>query len=98
MSLDEYTDFLLQNRTNGMSCSEIAAALCTQFGMRRGFSERNVRRWCAERGLVRDFCPDSQLAVEVAQGIAEVRLIIFYTRLQIFLCICYHHKKRTTGK
>ncbi len=36
------------------------------------FSERNVRRWCAEQGLVMDFCPDSQLEVEVANGIAEV--------------------------
>lgn len=99
MSLDEYTDFLAENRKNGMSCCEITAALWTQFGMRRGFSERNVRRWCAERGLVRDFCPNSQLAVEVAQGIAEVRLVIFnyppymFTVFFLFKCNCYPYKK-----
>ncbi|CAL8270603.1 unnamed protein product [Arctogadus glacialis] len=71
MALHEYAGFISEHRNNGMSCGDIATALCTQFGTTRGFSERNVRRWCAEQGLVRDFCPDSQLEVEVAEGILE---------------------------
>ncbi len=72
MSLHEYAGFIAEKKLIGLTCGDIAAALCTQFGTRRGFSERNVRRWCAEQGLVMDFCPDSQLEVEVANGIAEV--------------------------
>ena len=71
MSLNEYADFITEKRRNRESCSDIAAALCTQFGTARGFSDRNVRRWCAEQGLVREFCPDSQLEVAVAEGINE---------------------------
>ncbi|CAL8375253.1 unnamed protein product [Gadus morhua 'NCC'] len=74
MALHEYAGFISEHRNNGMSCGDIATALCTQFGTTRGFSERNVRRWCAEQGLVRDFCPDSQLEVEVAEGILETGL------------------------
>lgn len=73
MFLDEYASFILENRKNGMSCGDIAAALGSQFGTIQGFSERSVRRWCAEQGLVRrNFCPDGQLEVEIAEGIAEV--------------------------
>ncbi|KAA8590524.1 hypothetical protein FQN60_014458 [Etheostoma spectabile] len=54
-----------------MSCGDVAAALGSQFRPLRGFSGRSVRRWCAEQGLVRDFCPDSQLEVEIADSIAE---------------------------
>ncbi len=72
MSLHEYAGFIAEKKQIGLTCGDIAAALCTQFGTRQGFSERNVRRWCAEQGLVMDFCPDSQLEVEVANGIAEV--------------------------
>ena len=72
MSLHEHAGFISENRQHGMSCGDIAAALCTQFGTTQGFSERNVRRWCADQGLVRDFCPDSQLEVEVAEGIHKV--------------------------
>ncbi|XP_030607636.1 uncharacterized protein LOC115795729 isoform X2 [Archocentrus centrarchus] len=71
MSLHEYADFIAVSRINGKCCSEIASMLCTHFGTRRGFSERNVRRWCAEQGLLTQFCSDSQLEVEVAEGIAE---------------------------
>ena len=46
--------------------------------LHRGFP-RNVRRWCAEQGLVRDFCPDSQLEVEVAEGILEVGFFLSST-------------------
>ena len=52
MFLDEYASFILENRKNGMSCGDIAAALGSQFGTIRGFSERSVRRWCAQQGLV----------------------------------------------
>ena len=79
MALHEYAGFISEHRNNGMSCGDIATALCTQFGTTRGFSERNVRRWCAEQGLVRDFCPDSQLEVEVAEGILEVGFFLSST-------------------
>lgn len=50
--------FKAENGTNGKSCVDIDAALCTQFGRTQGSSERNVvRRWCSEQGLVRDFWP-----------------------------------------
>ena len=49
MSLHEYAGFIAENRINGMSCGDITAALCTQFGTTQVFSERNVRRWCAEQ-------------------------------------------------
>lgn len=52
MFLDEYASFILENRKNGMSCGDIAAALGSQFGKIWGFSERSVWRWCAEQGLV----------------------------------------------
>ncbi|KAK0139801.1 hypothetical protein N1851_023290 [Merluccius polli] len=56
-----------------MTCSDIVNNLVAQFGSQRGFSERNVRRWCAEQGLVnKDLCPESHLEAVVAQGIVEV--------------------------
>ena len=61
-----------------MYCGDITTALCTQFGTTQGFSERNVRRWCAKQGLVRDFCPDSQLEVEIAESITEVGFFIIH--------------------
>uniref|UniRef100_A0AAV2KL96 Uncharacterized protein n=1 Tax=Knipowitschia caucasica TaxID=637954 RepID=A0AAV2KL96_KNICA len=54
-----------------MACGEIANALTAQFGPTVGFSERNVRRWCFERGLNQDICPDNRLELEVSKGIAE---------------------------
>lgn len=36
MFLDEYASFILENRKNGMSCGDIAAALGSQFGNIRG--------------------------------------------------------------
>ena len=75
MSLHEHADFITDKRRNGMSCGDIAAALCAQFGTARGFSDRNVRRWCAQQGLVRDYCSDSQLELAVAEGINEVGLL-----------------------
>ena len=50
MFLDEYASFILENRKNGMSCGDIAAALGSQFGTIRGFSERSVRSRCAQQG------------------------------------------------
>ena len=56
-----------------MSCGDIAAALTDHFGLLRGFSERNVSRWCSEQGLgVKDFCPDRRLEGEVVKAIEEV--------------------------
>uniref|UniRef100_A0A1A8QU98 Si:ch211-227p7.1 n=2 Tax=Nothobranchius rachovii TaxID=451742 RepID=A0A1A8QU98_9TELE len=72
MALHEFADFIKAKRITGMSCGDIAAALCHEFGTaRRGFSERNVRRWCAEQGLVEEFCPDNRLEIEIAQSISE---------------------------
>lgn len=73
MSLDQYSDFIKHKRLSGMACADIAAALTGHFGSLRGFSERNVRRWCTEQGLgAKDFCPDRQLESEVAKAIEEV--------------------------
>ncbi|XP_060759597.1 uncharacterized protein LOC132886813 [Neoarius graeffei] len=72
MSLDQYSDFIKHRRLSGMACADIAAALTGHFGSLRGFSERNVRRWCKEQGLgAKDFCPDRQLESEVAKAIEE---------------------------
>ena len=73
MALDQFHDFIANKKTSGNSCSDIAGELVSTFGNQRGFSERNVQRWCAEHGLAaRDFCPDSRLEYEAARGIAEV--------------------------
>lgn len=45
-SLHQYAGFLAENRWNGKSC-EIPSAICTQYGVTQGFSQRNVWRWCA---------------------------------------------------
>ncbi|XP_030287100.1 uncharacterized protein LOC115590006 [Sparus aurata] len=72
MSLSEYSEFIIPRRSSGMSCGDIAAALTDHFGLLRGFSERNVSRWCSEQGLgVKDFCPDRRLEGEVAKAIEE---------------------------
>ncbi len=44
MSLHEYAGFIAEKKLIGLTCGDIAAALCTQFGTRRGF----FREKCAE--------------------------------------------------
>lgn len=62
--------------SSGMSCGNTAAALADHFGILRGFSERNVRRWCSEQGLgAKDFCPDSRLECKVGKAIEEVGMV-----------------------
>lgn len=66
-----------------MSCGDIANALTAQFGPTVGFSERNVRRWCTERGL-NNICPDHRLELEVEKGIQEVCLMFQWSYVQLF--------------
>lgn len=65
-----------------MSCTDIATDLSSEFGGIRGFSPRNVRRWCLEQGLLREFCPDSRLEAEVFQGISEVGSVVLLSPLE----------------
>ncbi|XP_073326353.1 uncharacterized protein [Pagrus major] len=55
----------------GLSSSEISARISVESGGRRGFSARNVRRFCAENGVNLMGLPEEHLELEVAKAIAE---------------------------
>jgi len=72
MSLELYSDVIFDMAKQGLSSAEISARISHQSGGGRGFSARNVRRFCAENGLRLMGLPDAHLELEVAKAITEV--------------------------
>ena len=71
MSLEPYSDIILELAKQGLSWSEISA-ISVESGGGRGFSARNVRKFCAENGANLRGLPEEHLELEVAKAIAEV--------------------------
>ena len=71
MSLEPYSDMILDMAKQGLSSTEISARLVHESCGGRGFSARNVRRFCAENGVRLMGIPDAHLEFEVAKAITE---------------------------
>ncbi|KAL2095613.1 hypothetical protein ACEWY4_007761 [Coilia grayii] len=71
MSLEPYSEIVLKWAKQGLSSSEISARISVESGGGRGFSARNVRKFCAENGVKLRGLPEEQLELEVAKAIAK---------------------------
>ncbi|XP_060755373.1 uncharacterized protein LOC132866575 [Neoarius graeffei] len=71
MSLEPYSEMILDMAKQGLSSSEISALISEVSGGGRGFSARNVRRFCAENGVNLMGLPEEHLELEVAKAITE---------------------------
>jgi hypothetical protein len=72
MSLEPYSDIILELAKQGLSSSEISSRISVESGGGRGFSARNVRKFCAENGANLRGLLEERLELEVAKAIAEV--------------------------
>lgn len=86
MSLEPYSEMILDMAKQGLSSSEISARISEVSGGGRGFSARNVRRFCAENGVNLMGLPEEHLELEVAKAITEVRKLTFSSL--ICVCVC----------
>lgn len=84
MTLEVYSDMILDMAKQGLSSAEISARISHVSGGARGCSARNVRRFCAENDLSLMGLPDAYLELEVAKAITEV----------CTCCVCVRVKKR----
>lgn len=71
MALEPYKNVIADMVRRGLPSTAIAANLAPG-GEEKGFSERNVRKYCSENGI-RLKVPYDHLELEVGQAIAEVR-------------------------
>ncbi|KAI4827975.1 hypothetical protein KUCAC02_031332 [Chaenocephalus aceratus] len=71
MSLQPYSDIILDMAKQGLPSAEISARISHESGGGRGFSARNVRRFCAAKGSSLMGLPDAHLELEVAKAITE---------------------------
>ncbi|CAL1583945.1 unnamed protein product [Knipowitschia caucasica] len=69
MALDPYYDMIADMARNGLSSTEILANLGVH-GSGKGFSTRNIRKYCAANGISLGI-PHARLELEVAQAIME---------------------------
>lgn len=75
MSILASHEELIQNMVaRGLSDQQISDYLITEIQIRRGASERSVRQFRIDRGLVRKTVSDPELEVAVSQAILEVSL------------------------
>lgn len=72
MSLEPYSEIILELAKQGLSSSEISARISVESGGGRGFSARNVRKYCADNCVNLRGLPEEHLELEVAKAIAEV--------------------------
>lgn len=72
MSLEPYSESILDMAKQGLSSSEISVRISAESGGGRGFSARNVRKFCAENSVNLMGLPEEHLELEVAKAIAEV--------------------------
>ncbi|XP_033470470.2 uncharacterized protein LOC117249161 [Epinephelus lanceolatus] len=71
MSLEPYCEVILDMAKEGLSSAEISARISQESGGGRGFSERNVRKFCADHGCSLMGLSDAHLELEVAKAITE---------------------------
>ncbi|TKS77865.1 hypothetical protein D9C73_011956 [Collichthys lucidus] len=71
MSLEPYSEIILELAKQGLSSSEISARISVESGGGRGFSARNVRKYCADNCVNLRGLPEEHLELEVAKAIAE---------------------------
>ncbi|TKS70002.1 hypothetical protein D9C73_004069 [Collichthys lucidus] len=71
MSLEPYSEIILELAKQGLSSSEISARISVESGGGRGFSDRNVRKYCADNCVNLRALPEEHLELEVAKAIAE---------------------------
>ena len=72
MSLEPYREVISDMAKEGLSSAEISARISQESGGGRGFSERNVRKFCADHGCSLMGLSDAHLELEVAKAITEV--------------------------
>lgn len=70
--MEPYSEIVLELAKQGLSSSEISASISVESAGGRGFSARNVRKFCAENGVNLRGLPEEHLELEVAKAIAEV--------------------------
>lgn len=73
MALELYSNIILEMAKQGLSSEVISEHLSREYGEARGFSARNIRKFCAENvpGCYR--LSDTHLELEVAKAVNEVR-------------------------
>lgn len=69
MALEPYHNAIADMARKGLSSTDISANLIQ--GHERGFTARNVRKYCTENGISLKL-PSARLELEVAQAITEV--------------------------
>lgn len=73
MALDRYSDIILEMAKQGLSSEVISQHLSAEYGEARGFSARNVRKFCAEYAPGCCRLSDTHLELKVAKAVNEVR-------------------------
>ena len=74
MSLRQFEDYL---RHSIATHSDVASELHQMYPGCRGFSERSVRRFCAENGITRrSHMTDGEVVDQVHQAVAEVSAVL----------------------
>ncbi|XP_039890167.1 uncharacterized protein LOC120735054 [Simochromis diagramma] len=71
MTLEKYSDVIMEMAKQGLSSEIISERLSYEHGEVRGFSARNVRKFCAEQ-ITSCRLSDTRLELEVTQAINEV--------------------------